>query len=300
MREVARKNPDKWFLSEKTVDDTTDWDWEPIVTREMIESERRDGMEEDLLQQEYFVSFEASVKGAYYADQIRQARAENRICKIAYDKALDVHTAWDIGVKDSTAIWFFQVYWQEIRFIDHYESSGEDPSHYVRVLKDKGYSYGTHYLPHDAWAHSFQTNNTTEWILKWLWLKWTRILTRSDVQLGINVARGHFKNAWFHEDNCEVWINCLASYHKDYNAKNQTFMSSPVHDWSSHSADAFRYAMLWASDFIRKNVKMSSQTKSFYNAMSWKIETGGAKFYDFINNKYNWWFEKTITDIYNK
>lgn len=141
MREVARKNPDKWFLSEKTVNDTTDWDGEPIVTQEMIESERRDGMEEDLLQQEYYVSFEASVKGAYYADQIRQARAENRICKIAYDKALDVHTAWDIGVKDSTAIWFFQVYGQEIRFIDHYESSGEDPSHYVRILKDKGYTY---------------------------------------------------------------------------------------------------------------------------------------------------------------
>lgn len=76
MREVARKNPDVWFLSEKTVEDTTNTDGERIVTDKMIDEERRDGMDEDLVQQEYYVSFEASVKGAYYADQIREARKE--------------------------------------------------------------------------------------------------------------------------------------------------------------------------------------------------------------------------------
>ena len=123
-------------------------------------------------------------------------------------------------------------------------------------------------------------------MLKSLGLSNIKVLERTDVQMGINVARSHFKNAWIDENKCEAGLNCLASYHKDYDAKNQTFMSSPVHDWSSHTADAFRYAMIGASDFIRKTVKATSQTKSYYNAMTGRIEVSGAKFYDFINNKH--------------
>lgn len=89
----------------------------------MIEEERRDGMDEDLIQQEYFISFEASVKGAYYADQIRDARKEGRICRVPYDPTLDVFTHWDLGINDTTAIWFWQLLGKEIRFIDHYETS---------------------------------------------------------------------------------------------------------------------------------------------------------------------------------
>ena len=75
----------------------------------MIEEERRDGMDEDLIQQEYFVSFEASVKGAYYADQIREARSSGRIGKVPYEPTLEVYTVWDLGINDTTVIWFFQI-----------------------------------------------------------------------------------------------------------------------------------------------------------------------------------------------
>ena len=97
----------------------------------MIDEERRDGMDEDLIQQEYYVSFEAAVKGAYYADQIRLARAENRIGKIPVEPSIDTHTFWDLGMNDTTAIWFVQIVGKEARIVDHYETSGESLEHYV-------------------------------------------------------------------------------------------------------------------------------------------------------------------------
>ena len=98
MREVARKNPENWFLSELTVLDTTDNNGNRIVTDQMIDEERRDGMDEDLVQQEYFVSFDASVKWAYYADQMRDARSQWRISSVPHEPTLQVHTAWDLGI----------------------------------------------------------------------------------------------------------------------------------------------------------------------------------------------------------
>ena len=146
LREVARKNPEQWYLSEKTAFDTYDNNGNRIVTDQMIEEERRDWMDEDLIQQEYFVSFEASVKWAYYADQIRDARKEWRISRIPYEETLPVHTFWDLGMNDTTAIWFVQFLGKEVRCIDHYEMSGEWLEHYVRLLQSKPYNYGTHYL----------------------------------------------------------------------------------------------------------------------------------------------------------
>jgi len=96
IREVARKNPDVWFLSEKTASETLDNNGNRVVTDQMIEEERRDGMDEDLIQQEYFISFDASVKGAYYADQIREARTQGRISKVPHELTLDTYTVWDL------------------------------------------------------------------------------------------------------------------------------------------------------------------------------------------------------------
>jgi hypothetical protein len=116
----------------------------------MIEEERRDGMDEDLIQQEYFVSFEASVKGAYYSDQLRDARKEGRISSVPYEMSLPVSTFWDLGMNDTTAIWFVQIHGKEVRVIDHYEMSGEGLEHYVAHIMSKPYRYEKHYLPHDV------------------------------------------------------------------------------------------------------------------------------------------------------
>ena len=241
LREVARKNPEQWYLSEKTAFDTYDNNGNRIVTDQMIEEERRDWMDEDLIQQEYFVSFEASVKWAYYADQIRDARKEWRISRIPYEETLPVHTFWDLGMNDTTAIWFVQFLWKEVRCIDHYEMSGEWLEHYVRLLQSKPYNYWTHYLPHDVRVREMWIAQTREEFLYSLGMKNIVVLPPNSPEEWIDAARRMFKNVWIDDTNCERWLNALASYHKEYDDKNQTFRARPKHDWSSNSADAFRY-----------------------------------------------------------
>ena len=263
MREVARKNPETWFLSERSANDTYDNDWNRIVTDKMIQQERVDGMDEDLIQQEYFVSFEAAIKWAYYADQMRLARDEWRISKIPLEENLDVHTFWDIGLNDTTAIWFVQIYGKEARLIDHYEMSGEGIEHYLWVIKNKGYKYWTHYLPHDIKVREYTSWESRYDYLRRQWINNIEVVEKLWVQEGIDSARRAFKNCWFDESKCERWLNCLGSYHKDYDEKNQIAMSSPKHDWASNSADAFRYFAVTYEKLVAPTQKTRVITPSY-------------------------------------
>lgn len=240
LKEVARKNPEDWFLSVKTASETTDNEWNRIISDEMIEQERRDWMDEDLLQQEYFCSFEAAIKGAYFAEQLRLARLENRISKVPYEPLLDVYTFWDLWMNDTTAIWFVQFHWKEIRLIDHYEMSWESLDHYVTVLKSKPYKYTPLYLPHDAEVRELSTWSTRKEFFERAWFR-VEIVPKLSIEDGISAVRQVFKNCWFDENKCERWINALWSYHKDFDEKNRVYRNSPKHDWASNSADAFRY-----------------------------------------------------------
>jgi phage terminase large subunit len=258
MREVARKNPETWYLSELWADKTFDIDGNRIVPDYMIEEERKDWMDEDLIQQEYFISFEASVKGAYYADQIRDARKEWRIGKVPYESTLDVYTVWDLWINDTTAIWFFQLLGKEARLVDHYETSGESLDHYVGVLQSKGYKYAKHFLPHDVEVKELQTGNTRKQFLESRWMNNIEVVEKLWVEEWIDMARRIFKNVWIDEDKCERWVNALSSYHKEFDAKNQTYRNSPKHDWSSNSADAFRYFAVTYSKMTKEQTKFDS------------------------------------------
>ena len=260
LREVARKNPEQWFLSEKTAYNTTDNNGNRIVTDQMIEEERRDGMDEDLIQQEYFVSFEASVKWAFYADQIRDARKEWRISLVPHEITLPVFTFWDLGINDTTAIWFVQIFWKEIRVIDHYEMSGEWLEHYVRMIMDKPYRYEKHYLPHDVRVKELSSGTSRYDFLLSLWMKNLEIVPRLPVEDGIDAARRMFKYVWIDENKCERGLNALSSYHKEYDDKNQTFRRQPKHDWASNSADAFRYLAITYQELTRKKQYLPSWT----------------------------------------
>jgi len=255
LREVARKNPDTWYLSEKWAWDTYDNNGNRIVTDEMIEEERRDWMDEDLIQQEYFISFDASIKWAYYADQIRDARKEWRIWNIPYEPALEVYTSWDLWMNDTTAIWFIQILWKEVRCIDHYEMSWESLEHYVQILKQKPYIYAKHYLPHDVQVRELQTWNSRKKFLESMWLKNIEVVDKNAPETGIDAVRRMFKYIWIDENKCERGINALSSYHKDYDSKNQTYRNQPKHDWSSNSADALRYfAIMYKKITEKQNV----------------------------------------------
>lgn len=168
---------------------------------------------------------------------------ENRITHVPYDRYALVDTFWDLGVDDSTAIWFRQYSGKEWRYIDYYEANDEDIPHYIEVLKSKGYNYGKHVLPHDAKQRSMQTNSTIQQTFEKLGLK-TQVQKRGLVIDGINAARKRIDQAWFDADKCAKGIEALRCYSREYDTKRGVFKSTPLHDWSSHGSDSFRYSAL--------------------------------------------------------
>lgn len=236
---------DFYELYQKSLKNDT---WDSILlkaseTKIIQESEldiQRLNMSEDEYNQEFECSFEAAVKGAYYAKELEQARKDERITLVPYDKFAPVMTAWDIGYNDSTAIIFFQKIRNEIRVIDYYENSGESLEHYVKVLREKEYNYLIHYLPHDARAKSMQTGYSIEEVLSKQGLK-VDVLPQESILAGINAVRMTFNRIWIDKIKCEKLLNALSQYQKEWDEKRGEFKDRPLHDWTSHGSDAFRY-----------------------------------------------------------
>jgi phage terminase large subunit len=229
------KNSSDWFVSKCSIDDTL------VLTKEDMDIERSEGMSDELIEQEFYVSFDKGVEGAYYGKLIEKARNEARICSVSYDTRSPVHTAWDIGFGDSTSIVFWQEIGGEFRVIDFYENQGEGIAHYVKQLQSKTYVYGTHYMPHDAGSGSIQTGRTVQDIAYEIGLKATVLERESDIQVGIEAVRSLLSIAYIDEKKCGHLIKCLENYHKKFNEKTNYYSESPLHDWSSHAADAVRY-----------------------------------------------------------
>ena len=235
--DMARAN-DKRLVSINTVNDTK------AITPEVLEEERKEiilkNWSDAIFQQEYYCSFDAWIAGNYYAEILSELEKNNHRTVVPYDPWLDVYTVWDLGINDSTAIWFWQRLGKEIRIIDHYENNWEGLSHYVGVLREKWYRYWTMYLPHDAQARSVQTWKTVEEKMYEYWFNDIQIVPRLSVLDGINSARAILPYCYFDRDKTERGRKCLKNYHKEFDDK-RTAYKWPEHDWSSHSADAFRY-----------------------------------------------------------
>jgi len=232
-------NP-RWFWSVLTVDETRTVTGKPIISLEDIAEERKSGMDEELIQQEYYCSFTGSKVGAYYGRLIDEAKKDKRIGDIPYDPTSRVYTAWDIGVKDATSIWFYQKKGRAIYFIDYYENVGEGIDHYVKHLGTKRYSYGLHYAPHDIKKRDFSSGRSAWDIAIKLGLK-MEIVFKEDVQSGIEAVRSLLPRCYFDEEKCKRGISSLKNYHKSWNETRRQYSSAPVHDWSSNGSDAFRY-----------------------------------------------------------
>ena len=236
--QVAKQNP-AWFVQQLTVDDTR------AIAPEIIEEERRSGMTEDEIQQEYFVSFDAAIKGAYYGVLMRQAEEQGRIKNLPHEPRLPVHTAWDLGIGDSTAIWFVQQHMGEVRVIDFYENFGVGLDHYASILqkkRDEGqWSYGEHILPHDAAVADLSTGKSRIQTLNALGIN-GRVLNREgNIDDGIAAVRALLPRCWFDQTRCAHGIEALKQYRCEYDEERKIFSNRPLHDWTSHAADAMRY-----------------------------------------------------------
>ena len=236
----AQKNP-LWGCERLVAGDegTKKEDGSPVISDKIIQDERDAGMEEELIQQEFFTSFEAPLTGAYYAAQMEKADKEGRIRKVPWEPALSVDTFWDLGIDDAMTIWFIQTYGHEYRVIDYYENSGEGLVHYVKYLKEKEYVYGSHFAPWDIEVRELTTGKTRIETARELGIRF-RTVPQHRVEDGIDAVRNVLPMCYFDQEKCERGIDALCSYRKEWDEQRKVFALRPVHDWASHGADAFR------------------------------------------------------------
>ena len=228
---------DEWYCQFLTRDDTG------VPTLEAIQEDIDSGMPEELAKQEYYCSFMSGVVGSYYAKLMEKAREDNRITRVPYEPRIPVYTFWDLGVGDSTAIWFAQLHGREVRWIDYYENQGEGIPHYIKILQTKEYVYEEHFAPHDIEVREFSTGTSRLETARDLGIDFT-VVPKLPLAEGIDAVREVIPISWFDSVNCQDGINALMHYKKSFNDRTQAYAERPVHDWSSHGADAFRYASI--------------------------------------------------------
>lgn len=192
-------------------------------------------------EREFECSFDAPVPGAYYATLLQKADKDQRVTRVPYDPGFEVMTAWDLGVDDMTAIWFVQHVAMERRVIDFYENSGFGFDHYVGVLNNKGFAYAKHFLPHDIEVRETTTAVKRIDTLRSLGMKNIEVVNRESVEEGISAVRKILPACYFDANRCERGLLALRQYRSAWDEKENQPLPRPVHDFTSHAADAFRY-----------------------------------------------------------
>ncbi|MCK4871051.1 MAG: terminase [Gammaproteobacteria bacterium] len=219
-------------------------------------------------------AFESSVDGSYYSKKIIAARKAGRITKVPYEESLHTITAWDLGMNDAMSIWFIQANGLEYRLIDYYENSGEGFPHYAQVLKDKGYFYSAHLMPHDVNVRELGTGRSRIEAAEALGIKPVERVPRArgaeEVNADIDCVRSFLNSCWIDKEKCSRGIECLEAYRKDWNERLGVFNNSPRKDWSGHGADALRtfakgIKILGGLDFLNyNNQDMNLSSHDFY------------------------------------
>ncbi len=231
--EDAKREPD-WFTALYRASETGVIDPDELAAagREMSPEE---------YEQEFECSFTAAIRGAYFGNLMGETDKSGRITTLAYDPSIPVHTAWDLGMSDSTSIWFVQAKpGGTYAVIDYYEASGEGLDHYARVLDEKGYKYGTHIAPHDIRVRELGTGKSRLEIARGLGIRFD-IAPNIPIQDGINAIRTILPMCWFDAEQCSAGIESLRNYRREFNERMNDFSTRPKHDWTSHAVDAFRY-----------------------------------------------------------
>lgn len=273
----AAVNDDEWFAEIQTIEDTGFANDEAFLA-ELEKSRNRyakmlgsKDMADALIEQEYWCSFEAAILGSYWGREVQAAEREGRIRTegIEPDENTPVDTVWDLGVGDSTAIWFFQMIGAEVWVLDYYEATGYDVTHYAEVKRRKPYSYKVNgkdsidYVPHDAKQRSWTATGYIREEDKDRPLREVgrarqrleamrecglnpQLVPQHRIEDGINAARVTLARCWFDGPACEEGLECLRQYRQEWDDDRKAFQDRPYHDWTSHGADAFRYlAMAW-------------------------------------------------------
>lgn len=238
----AREGDADWFTLRSSADKTN------VFTRDQLDKELAElvaetGSQEEgeaRFRQEYMVDFNVATPGSYYGSLLSKAEAEDRFRRGIYDPSVKVDTAWDLGIDDYTAIWFFQQVATEVRAIDYYEVGGEGLQAIVReAIAGKPYIYGTHHLPHDVQVRELGNAGKSRLeTLNSLGLRNIEVGAATDPEDRINAGRLLIPVTYFDADKCAAGIERLRNYKKRWNAQLGTY-TGPLHDQNSHGADAW-------------------------------------------------------------
>ena len=267
--ESRRQRPDEWFTLQARADKTG------VFTPEQLARERAEliaelGSEEEgeaRFASEYLVDFNAATPGAYYGSLLEAARRDGRISRVPYDPALKVDTAWDLGIDDYTAIWFFQQVGREVRAIDYFETSGEGLQEVVRrAIAPKPYVYGTHHLPHDVMVRELGAAGRSRYETLWgLGVSPISVGAAMDPEERINAGRTLIPITWFDGEKCATGLDRLRAYRKRWSRATRSY-SGPLHDAASHGADAFGE---FAANRFGGGAKGKPRTRQANEPLSW-------------------------------
>lgn len=226
-------------------------------------ADARNIMTEEEYEQEYECSWTAAIRGAVYGKEIATAYKDNRITFVPIEPTIEVHTFWDLGISDAMSIWFVQAVGKEIRLINYYQNNNEGMQHYINYLEDFKRShnirYGDHFAPHDIEVRELSTGKSRRDTAREMGINF-RVVRQHKVEDGLEAARRLFSRLWIDENRCQYGIECLSQYHYEFDDKKGIFKANPVHDWSSHCADAFRQIAMGWQDRLAQPDRNNFQT----------------------------------------
>ena len=235
LRDRAEKE-DGWGLLEFKASETG------VVNDTELKAAKNE-MGEDKYRQEFECSFDAAVEGSYYGQMLNELEEKKHMQEIPREELSRTFTAWDLGMGDSTSIWVAQLVGSEVRLLDYYENHGVGLDHYVKWIKDNDYLKAEHILPHDVRVRELGTGKSRLEMLEEAGLE-VKIAPRMGLDDGIQAVRRLLPRCWFNVPKVQTGLNCLRNYRRDYDEKRKIFYERPLHDWSSHGSDSFRYLAL--------------------------------------------------------
>lgn len=239
LRDQAEEEPD-WGLREFKASQT-----KLIPESELVAARREMGDEK--YQQEFECSFHAAVEGAYYGLILNDLEEKGRFAPVERDDLCRTYAAWDLGMSDSTAIWVVQVAGQEVRVMDFVENHGVGLDYYVNWLRENKWHTAEQILPHDVEVRELGTGRSRKEVLQESGLNIT-VAPRLSVADGIQAVRRLLPRCWFNTPRVKQGLDALRNYRREIDEKRSVFFDKPLHDWSSHASDGFRYLAIGMND----------------------------------------------------
>jgi phage terminase large subunit len=267
LEQMALADPERWFVDVRRADETG------VIPADVLESERREIIaktgDDALYRQEYMVEYLSAVQGSYYGKHIDEMGA--RIGNVPHDPQVPVHTVWDLGISDSTAVLMWQAVGMERRLIEAVEFTGKGLPDIIADLKKRNYIWGKHFAPHDIKVRELGTGLSRLEVAKNLGWEF-EVVPSIGVQDGIDNFRSKLGTVWVDQTRGKDWLRAMRMYQRKYDERTHIFADHPLHDWSSHYADASRYSGLVFDEMVNAKQKIYVQAQVFARSF---VEEGG-------------------------